>query len=715
MTVARATFRALAALLAALLSAPSWAQPVSVTAGEHADFTRIVVQSRGAFEARVVEAGADLRIEGIDRPIQLDTARLFQRIPRTRLAAARLDGDTLVLTRPCACPARVLVVGPGVLAIDLRDGPALPPEPAARPWAAPPLRIDPARGAGLALAQRLSSGAAAEEPPPPEAPPVAPGQLLAQLSAQLAAAQSRGIVSPTLPAPQPRAMGQPVDLPALADMGPHLRLRDPEVPAIAARTDAAGSSACPDPEHLDFLSEPPGNGFSARLAELRAGQFGEFDQPDPGALRALVRHYLVWGLGAEARGLIDTATVEIPGAELLGGLADVIEDHATNRRARLAAHRDCPGLIGFFALVAAADATLSAEGAATAVMVFNDLPAPLRAILGPELVRRLLAAGEIDGARMALEALRRAAPEDEVTPQLLAAEVARARGALDSANEHLSRLGPEQFAAQRLRLELGLQRGEPLGIGALDDVMALAEAERSVESGRALAELAIRHHALARRPAQGLVMLDRLAVWLDPTPGASERLGDLRRLLWSEVLELPDHDFLVLVLGRDDWRDGLGDPMLRAGIDARLIGLGLGRLIATGSTPAPPEPPQAEAEGPGADDPGATGDPPAAALAMPPQPAPGEGEPAAAAARRSDLAALDALEGLADSGGQALDGAGRLPDIAQVGLSSAAEAAPLAVQTAPPVPDDALDDALRALAASRSLRTDLQALGLSVP
>lgn len=720
----RVTTLALAGGLAGVIALPTAAQQISVTAGEHADFTRIVLQSRDAFAARVVEDGADLRIEGIGRPIRLDAARLFQRIPRTRLSDARLDGDVLVLTRPCACPAQALTVGPGVLAIDLRDGPPLAPLPLEPPLVVTGPPADPARDAGLALALRLATRTQADDPAPTAAAPIMADQLLSSLSAHLAAAQTRGIVRPTAPGPEPRAMAPPVALPMLAELGPHLRLRDPETPATPEPEPDPRAPVCPGSEPYAFLGAEPDPDFAARLSTLRAAQFGEFDQPDAAAVVGLVEHYLAWGLGTEARSVLDTAEVEVAGAELLGGLADLLDDVASNRRARLAAHVGCDGVVGLVALLAGGDEGAGIADAEGVVAAFQNLPASLRVALGPDLVRRLIAARQIDAARIAIEALDRAAPPGDDTAELLAIEIERARGALEVASAQAASLPRDALEGQRLVLELALDRGEALGADQLEDAIVLAEAQRSLEAGRAIADLVIRHHALGQRPGQGLALLDQFALWLDRTPSAEARIAGLRRLLWTAALDLPDAAFLSLLLARTDWRTGLDDAALRGAIDARLASLGLDRVAAapvpaqvdSGARPVQSNTPATVLDTGRPAGPGSGGPEAAGRAALPVVPA---REPDPAVATPPPLVEQTAADQLAAR--PTLAAPAEAPDAPLP--TQVAIAAPETVATAPlPMaapenlePPDALEEALRALSASRSLRTDLQALGLSVP
>lgn len=579
--------RSIGVLVFCLSSGLAVAQTVTVTSGEHGTFTRIVLQSPRAFRHTLREEGTELRIRIADIPLSLDRARVFRTIPRTRLSDIMLAGDTLVLARPCACPARIFIDRPGVLVIDLSD----PIDDAGSTVAGngevpgPPEPLDPGSGpsfnpgsVGRALGHRLSSVAQelGREPEMPEA-----SDLMSRLSALLASEIARGLVSPQQPAPSPRALGARGWPPVPDDLPANLRLRDagrtPDQPTESPHA----AVACPEPHHLAFLNLPAADDAFGHISRLRADMFGEFDRVDPDVARSLAQHYLSWALGAEARALIEMAPFDTAEGDLLGGIADLIEDVASNRRARLLALRDCAAPAGLLAvLVAPAGGGARLDGDAL-VTGFLELPPALRAAFGPDLVRRLIDAGAIDGARIVFDAIQRAhdRPDDGVMIRL-AAEIDRARGDLSLARDRIAHAAPDDLAALLLRLDLDLARGVHAPIAALEDAVALAEADRTGATGRAVILLVVRHHDAAGRVAEGLRLLDRYVNWLGAALGrGDDDVDNLRRALWTTAVALPDVDLLELLLSRDDWRAVAIDPSIREPLIERLRALGLQGLI----------------------------------------------------------------------------------------------------------------------------------------
>lgn len=569
-------------LLLLLAGLPAGAQPVTVTAGEHPGFTRLVLQSARGFAWQVEEGGGRIAIAIPGRALRLDREQIFHRIPRSRVAAIRLDEGGYEVMLACPCPHRLWEDRAGVLVLDIRDpDPAAPAPPPPAPAA---VTGTGARAAGRALARALA-------PAGPASAPADPAQDLAQdlalrqhldrsfadLAAHLALAMAQGLVTPAMPAEARGGLlpAGSLDAPALPG---NIRLRDAGAQAAPAPEDAPDPSGrCPAPEVLAFAAEPAGPPFAQALAALHAHLYGEFDQADAGGLRELAVLYLRWGFGAEARMVLDqTGTAE----EVLVALADILEARQSNARLAAAGLIACPGPAALVAALAGAPAEALRPHAAQAAAAFQALPEGLRAALGPELVTRLLEAGAAEPARIVFDALARLG--DPAAPPLarLAALLDQARGDSARAALRLDAAAPGQLEPLQLRLQIALDRGERVPAPALDDAVTLAAAERTAEPGRRVMELAILHHAAAGRLTEGFALYDRFAAWLDPTSGAAARLAALRGTLWQAAAGLPDPEFLELALTRADWRRPELDPATRAALAGRLRALGLESLAA---------------------------------------------------------------------------------------------------------------------------------------
>jgi hypothetical protein len=130
----------LASIPGAALAAPA------VTSGEHEGFSRIAIAAPAGQEWRIQNAGHEVRITLLNQRDAFVLDRIFDLIPRSRIAAAASEvserGATLVLTLGCDCPVEVFATPGNVIVADvyepLDDGPdgtpdAAPDDPLAEP------------------------------------------------------------------------------------------------------------------------------------------------------------------------------------------------------------------------------------------------------------------------------------------------------------------------------------------------------------------------------------------------------------------------------------------------------------------------------------------------------------------------------------------------------------------------------------------------------
>lgn len=156
----RAAAAILTAIFVATLGVAASGETLPVRSGEHADFTRLVVETGGAtaWQLGRVATGYELRIDGTD--IDFDIGDVFSRIPRSRLTAiaAGTQPGALRLDMAPGTHAIALAGAGGRIIIDLRDGPA----PDGSPFEAPL----------SAEAQAPDVAVTAAEQPAPDHPPL---------------------------------------------------------------------------------------------------------------------------------------------------------------------------------------------------------------------------------------------------------------------------------------------------------------------------------------------------------------------------------------------------------------------------------------------------------------------------------------------------------------------------------------------------------------
>lgn len=490
----------LALLLAS--GAAALAAPVVVTSGEHKDFTRLVLQFEAAPDWRLGRSldGYDLRIAGA--PPDYDLSRAFDLIGKTRLASLAADpltGD-LSLSIACACHAIPYEFRPGILVIDLYDGPAAPGSSFEQPLSQgedpllsdaasggqdedpllagiePPASPDPAL-AGDTLVEgydwtRLSlqqMGIEAGAPPSvannaPEAPlPKSLDPGLDRLRETLVRQMGQGATAGLLDLVPPKnSASDAAEAPAEAEAatkpegGPAeeveaaaeiLRAHLGETPELILRsTDergpsltASGAQCVPD-EELELATWGAERPIAEQIGPIREGIVGEFDKPSAEAVKRVVRFYLYIGFGAEARALLRSYPDLVPGAEVLDSLALLIDNDPSPDNV-FKGMQECETAAALWAVLADPAALPRDEiGRAAVARNFSALPAALRRLLGPRLVDAYLAADELAAATTLSESVLRAPGDPGPEVVMMQAAMDRAKGHMGKAESKLEPL-----------------------------------------------------------------------------------------------------------------------------------------------------------------------------------------------------------------------------------------------------------------------------------
>lgn len=489
-----------------LVAAPAAAQ-VRVTSGEHDGFTRVVLQGPGLAGWQVLRRadGYDLRLR---MPVRIDLSRAFDLIGRQRVRglAPLPAGNGLALSIGCACHVIPFELEPGVIVIDVRDGP--PPEGSSFELAMDGQRMAPLAPAAFGPPRPRPRPVKpwdwvrdALAPPPrhdpvPELPGPAATALRQALIEQLGRGVAEGIVDPVARPPvAPQGSEPPAgtslwlgDLPGLTAHLP----RDP------SDMSTRGAACLPDEqvslEGWGQVDMPAYAQMSASMPDL----LGEFDRPDPDAIRAAVRLRLWLGFGAEARLMLDSFGADLPEAPALRAMARIVDGAPASGPAPEPAFADmqsCSGAAALWAVLAAPDERLPQTDIASVQRAFSALPPHLRQHLGPTLVRHFIAAGQDAAAQTARMAMARTEPDGSV--RLVDVDLAMAGGdakaALDAAETIKNGGGADHRAALMSLIDARAALQEPVSADELTAVEAYhseapdAASERAVILARALA------------------------------------------------------------------------------------------------------------------------------------------------------------------------------------------------------------------------------------
>lgn len=598
--------KSLAVLIWVFFAQVAFAQTVVVKSGDHPGFTRVVLElpkAAGWQMGRTAE-GYNLRVESKD--LRFDLTQVFNEIQHNRLAAIWMDPETgdLRLGIACACHALPFEFRPGIIVIDLRDGPppkgssfelsldgsdtaALATRQPQRP------RARPKKGRGLtelSVAQppaydwlgQSTSGKAEPKLPGPMAPIflATRDSDLSPLKDALLRQLSRGAAQGLVQMAMPNLATRTTPLPGT--IGPRANIHLGEVPGFDVATTAVtehtminGGADCIADEKLDVRTWGNDQPVPTQIANSRSKLLGEFDKPDADAVILATKLLIYLGFGAEAQQMLQQMPVDTPDMAIWNGLAKLV-DGAPDAKGPFTGMQTCDTAAALWATMAIAQLTLATKPNADAVLrAFSALPTHLRQGLGPDLAAKFLAINEIATARSISHAVQRGLANSQPDIAVMDARIDLAAGDPTSAAAQL-----EPALAQA-----GTQTGETLI--ALVDAKVAAGEEIGPETPVALAALVREQAGSDQEPAllraQILALassgdFDQAFALLPKMPGSE---GPLWQLLASKGSDTAVLNYAVLplhaplpVLRKDSRRQLAGHLVMLGLSDAALVWIG---------------------------------------------------------------------------------------------------------------------------------------------
>ncbi|MCB5409561.1 hypothetical protein [Pseudogemmobacter faecipullorum] len=585
------------AAVALLAGLPAFADRVRVRGGEHADFTRIVIELPGRTAWSLQRNGRSyiFRSGAEDTGWALD--HVFDLIPATRLKAVipAKEAGALELQLGCDCHATAFEARPQVIAIDIREGPGAPesvpdapaPESATmpdRPW----FSIAPAEARPgydwLQARHGLSAG-----PLPVLASRPRSGASLGLMRDAVLRQISRGIVEGVITPVSDRILPDPAAR-ALQAAG-ELRVSNGEMPGLRLAPDPAGKSLtdqgrdCVADAALALADWYPAQPAALAIADARQALFAEFDRPVPQQILLAARLHLALGFGAEARQMLRLLPgPEQPEAALLATLSWLVDLQPPPANI-FSGMESCDGAAALWASLALALAPRqsalppgSFKGEAV-FQAFSTLPAALKSHLGPALAGYFLQIGDEAGAYRIRDVLRRQAPGPDAATRLLTGQLLLREGAAaaDQASAALAESTAAGAGALILLVDAAFAEQKPLSPDLPDQIAAYRQEVKNDPS----APLLLRAELLAAALAGDF---DRAFALL---PAGPENLP----ALWQLVVAGADDDFFL--------REALTPPFapvppaLRQATARRLLQHGFASEALAWLAPPRPEGPEA--------------------------------------------------------------------------------------------------------------------------
>ncbi len=592
------------ALFLLTFAAPGLAQTVTVRAGEHDEFTRIVLRVPDGIDWEIgrIDSGYALQLS---QQVSFDTDNFFSIIPKDRISAvsSSADGKRLNLTLNCNCSLEAYLTETRWLVVDVSTSPPLSGSPFEIPLDtveatledAVPLEVEPdVEVAPIAMSnvQSFSNLLPIVTSEPDLLPTIDDSNVEDRLERSLRLAQLEEAVSDSLG----RAIAQGLLDAVESDDGPpqeeglsaleQLLVDAAELrgPGVSARTSVDGSSnesstqltifpdqhQCPGPSMFAIEEWGEDTPFTFQLANRRNGLIGEFDRPNPGAIESLAKLYIHFGFGREAKAALKIDGEVSTNRRILTTLSEIVDEDPIEDQ-NFVKNISCEGRPHFWGLLAHDEGRIPVTiDANSIVQTFQALPVTLQTHLAPRVAEKLRQSGNFDAARIVLQAVTDT-PGMGVDAKIEGTELLVAVGETDAAIDALQetaeqsvRVSPE--ALLRL-LELKIEEEKPIEDSELEALRAFQFERAGTNDYPRLLQMEVRVLRARGKLREAFFALDEFAPSLDP-----KTFKELNEGISAEIVTRgSDIEFL-------DFAFNIGlspqDPNILNQAAERLLGLG---------------------------------------------------------------------------------------------------------------------------------------------
>lgn len=450
-------------ILLMVLAAPVQAQSraVSVKSGDHRNFTRLVLTFPAPVDWALGRTGGGYGLRIAEPGLRYDLASVYRVITKERLRSIWVDpasGD-LLLGVDCPCHAIPYELGPRTLVIDIKDG--APPQGSSfelslgdgttaapfQPAPVPRPRQNTRREGGYDWLNPGGASTGRETPPEMAAIELDSDLRLedfrSMLIDEVGRGATEGVVEMEQRLPPPDRATDPHPETPEPTLPENARAAINALPGIGINSDAnppdlmVKGDSCPKAADLDLGSWAGSSDAASELALARAAVLTEFDVPDPQRVTQAANTHMHFGFGAEAR-LLMVSFLPAGQADPLRVSLSYLIDGDSPPDNPFHNMQSCDSAAALWALLAApgGEAQSFVNGAAVS-RTFLSLPAAMRAVLGPETAKRLLASGDGANAEVVRQSFERAVAPDDPTVKLLAADQALQTGDLAGAEAAL--------------------------------------------------------------------------------------------------------------------------------------------------------------------------------------------------------------------------------------------------------------------------------------
>ncbi|MEP5623256.1 MAG: hypothetical protein ABJP82_11835, partial [Hyphomicrobiales bacterium] len=454
------------------------AQPITVRAGDHEGFTRVVMQLPSGAEWRVEEEFGLKKIFISNHEDGFNISRMFNVISREIISNATGFRSRLDLGVTCDCSINTFVARNNYLVVDIFDGPDLPSAPVEQ--AARFISARPASSFNFGdllwadvdgVTDELYSGENSQTDDLNEADNNSPSSSVVerelvektrqQLVLDLGRAASRGILEPAVPniakrtdidAVQPplpaQATSEKDTVPIIAGDG-NIRITTSRTkPLLPGTVDLMMSGAvCAGSEQVSVSSWGRDEPLSVQLGDLRSQLFSDIDGLNLNVAKELAQLYIHFGYGAEAKQVLLMADELVARNPALLDISDILEYGYTRNPRFVHRFLDCDSELALWSAMAAQrlppDQVVNENAALRALA---NLPDNLKLILAPALSRRFADAGHLESAAIALRNVDFKQNNAVANVALAEAEIEKQLGSIENAQDRLENVLQDNVA-----------------------------------------------------------------------------------------------------------------------------------------------------------------------------------------------------------------------------------------------------------------------------
>ena len=595
----------LAIFVCFLFASKVWAQEIAVRSGEHADFSRLVVDFPSSIGWSIEVEDRNVLITPSKSSVRYGLESVFRYIPRDRIVRLQGSDTTGALRIEMASDVKAewFALSSGAAVIDFRFIPADAVE------SAHPTRIPSTVFPSIqtdyfplfwenALETQETVNAPAPDTLPVgntyeggfEMPDPRIQQMEAELLAQLSRAAAQGLVEVDASPRQnkisesntPKQNGS-----AVPDEGASATDAALAVTSQTSIDRATGTRGAQDTAHSVGLRCPPAEAFDVTswadsappatlIGQARRALMQEFDRLDREQTLTLARIYAALGFGAEARNLLRASDFDDADTWSIMLVSAVTDGFAPDGALSIDFLVGCDGPVALWAFLAGNVERQTPIKWGAIQRAYSALPAHLRGLLGPSLVEKLMQHERFDIAHSIRDSLARIGSGVEASLSLVDAHVGEIRSndgqIVEGLEAAIAEDGAASIPALLILIEDRLTNGEAVPARLTENAGAISFELGTTTEGLRL----LRGHVLGLGSVgsfdQGFEALDR---W--PHTAEPELRNTTLEHMFEFILRIP-YDTLFLQVyfrHRDHLENGDISDETRLALGQRLITQGL--------------------------------------------------------------------------------------------------------------------------------------------